>query len=152
MNWELRIPPLLLCGLCLLAIAASHQIFPGASLAPGGLPWLASGLMLLGLAIMLAGALQFRLHKTTLDPRYPERTQQIVTSGIYRITRNPMYLGMAIMLSGLSSWWLHLPGYALALAFCVYINRFQIQPEERFLLKQFGENYRAYQQRVRRWI
>lgn len=152
MNWELRIPPLLLCGLCLLAIAASSHILPGASLAHTGLPWLASGLMLLGLAIMFAGALQFRLHKTTLDPRYPERTQQIVTTGIYRITRNPMYLGMAIMLIGISSWQLHLPGYALTLAFCVYINRFQIQPEERFLLKQFGENYRAYQQRVRRWI
>ena len=152
MSWELRIPPLLLCGLLMLAIAASNQVLHGTSLAPKGLPWLASGLMLLGLGIMLAGAIQFRLHKTTLDPRYPERTQQIVTSGIYRITRNPMYLGMAIMLIGLSSWWLHLPGYALALAFCVYINRFQIKPEERFLLAQFGNSYSDYQQKTRRWI
>ena len=71
---------------------------------------------------------------------------------VYRYSRNPMYLGMGLALLGLALWWASVPGLALVLAFCLYINRYQIHPEERALAVMFGEEFTSYMSRVRRWI
>lgn len=63
-----------------------------------------------------------------------------------------MYLGMALALFGLTAWRSSLPGFAVVLLFCLYLTRFQIQPEERMLLKLFGAEYAEYMAQVRRWI
>ena len=109
-------------------------------------------LVIAGFVISLLGVLTFRFARTTVNPTKPELSSSLVTWGIYSITRNPMYLGLLTMLSG----WAVFLSNALALlflpVFLFYLNRFQIKPEERTLTAIFGEDYVAYQGRVRRWI
>jgi protein-S-isoprenylcysteine O-methyltransferase Ste14 len=107
---------------------------------------------LAGGATALAGDLEFRRARTTINPFKPENSSTLVTSGIYRFTRNPMYLGLTLVLLGwavfLRSGWA-LPGPVI---FVLYITRFQIIPEERVLSAKFEEAYTAYTKRVRRWL
>lgn len=99
-----------------------------------------------------AGVLAFRQHQTTVDPRFPEHASRLVDSGIYRVSRNPMYVGFAFWLVGWVIYW-QSPVLVLGVAgFIVYMNRFQIVPEEQALVAQFGESYREYSVRVRRWL
>ena len=120
---------------------------------PGGLQGAAVALLLAaGLAIDLAGLRAFLASRTTVNPMRPERASVLVTGGVYRFTRNPMYLGMACLLV---AWALVLPSHAALLgplAYTLYLTRFQIVPEERVLTGLFGDGYRAYMARVRRWI
>lgn len=109
-------------------------------------------LVIAGLGFDLAGLLAFRARRTTVNPLSPQRASALVTGGVYRITRNPMYVGMACLLL---AWALYL-GAWLALAgpvlFVLFITRFQIRPEERVLQGLFGAEYFAYCARVRRWL
>jgi protein-S-isoprenylcysteine O-methyltransferase Ste14 len=110
-------------------------------------------LVLVGLSFDLAGLLAFRASRTTVNPMRPERASALVTRGVYRITRNPMYVGMAFLLLAWGVYLAHWPALLLGpAAYVLYLNRFQIAPEERVLLGLFGEEYRAYMSRVRRWL
>ena len=112
----------------------------------------ACGLAGLGLLVLVLGVLAFRRAKTTINPVNIEVASSIVTSGVYRYTRNPMYVGFASMLVG---WAVHIavPFVMLGPAvFILFITRFQIIPEERVLASKFGVEYRKYQDRVRRWL
>nr|WP_255612533.1 isoprenylcysteine carboxylmethyltransferase family protein [Alcanivorax sp. 1008] len=109
-------------------------------------------LVLMGAGVSLAGVVSFRRARTTVNPLKPEKTSSLVCSGIYRVTRNPMYLGFLLVLIG----WAVMLGSAFAVLgpvlFVVYISRFQILPEERVLQNLFGDEFTAYQARVRRWL
>ena len=109
-------------------------------------------LALTGIGFSAAGVISFHRAKTTVNPMKPEATSSLVCSGVYRVTRNPMYLGGLIVLIAwavfLSSAWALLG----PLAFVLYMNRFQIAPEEQVLSDKFGSDYIAYQARVRRWL
>ena len=115
---------------------------------------LALGLLIAlgGAAFDLAGLLAFRRARTTYNPLRPERAKRIVSDGVYRHTRNPMYVGMALLLLG----WAVGLGNAMALlgpvVFVAYITCFQILPEERALLAKFGADYADYLVQVRRWL
>jgi protein-S-isoprenylcysteine O-methyltransferase Ste14 len=147
------IPPLALTGLAGVAMWAVARGVPQ-------LTWelrfgsaLAVPVAFAGLAVCLLGVLPFRRVRTTLDPTRPERASTLVTGGIFRVTRNPMYLGMLLVLI---AWGVYLSS-ALGLllgppAFVLYLNRFQIAPEERALASAFGREYTEYAQRVRRWV
>ena len=118
------------------------------------MPLVASAIALgaVGCVIAFSGVLSFRQSKTTVDPINPDKASTLVTSGIFRLTRNPMYLGMQFVLLG---WSLFLGGLLpliMALAFIPYMTRFQIVPEERVMRTLFGEEYERYCQRVRRWM
>lgn len=108
----------------------------------------------IGLALLVAGARTIFKHKTTIHPdkRSLSQVTALVTSGVYRYTRNPIYLGMALLLI---AWWVFLANW-LALvgpvAFIVFITRNQIKPEEVALEKIFGETYQHYKRNVRRWV
>jgi protein-S-isoprenylcysteine O-methyltransferase Ste14 len=94
----------------------------------------------------------FRRQRTTINPLHPEKTSSLVTGGIYRISRNPMYVGMALLLL---AWAVYLESPAALLgigAFIAYITRFQIIPEESLLSRHFGAEFENYRQRVRRWL
>lgn len=99
-----------------------------------------------------AGIFAFRHAHTTVDPRLPGNARVLVTSGIYRLTRNPMYLGIVLILVA----WLIFLGNLLPIVmlpvFVQYMNRFQIFPEERALKENFGEQYLDYCKNVRRWF
>jgi protein-S-isoprenylcysteine O-methyltransferase Ste14 len=107
---------------------------------------------LIGAAFGIMGLLSFSKAKTTFDPMKPGSSTSLVTSGIYSITRNPMYVGL---LSILTAWCFFIESaYALLLlaAFITYMNKFQIEPEERALRSIFGDAYDNYALRVRRWL
>ena len=104
--------------------------------------------------MMITGSavLSFRRAHTTVNPMQPSSASSLVTSGIYRYTRNPMYLGMLFVLVG---WALYLANVLVFLflpAFILYMNRFQIEPEERAMTALFGQEFLEYASRVRRWI
>ena len=102
--------------------------------------------------VSAAGVVAFRRSRTTVNPLSPEQASSLVVHGIYRFTRNPMYLGFLLALTG---WSVHLANLAAVLllpVFVAYMNRFQIQPEERALLQNFGARFAAYTQAVRRWL
>lgn len=106
----------------------------------------------IGVAFSAAGIVQFRRSKTTVNPTKPETASALVSSGVFNITRNSMYVGLSLVLVAWgvflsSSWTLLGP-----LAFGLYIYRFQIAPEERALSKLFGAEYSTYKARVRRWL
>jgi protein-S-isoprenylcysteine O-methyltransferase Ste14 len=104
-----------------------------------------------GMVAMGAG-IRFRRANTTVNPLEPQAASSLVTTGIFRYTRNPMYLGLLFLLVA----WAVLLSSPFALlgpiAFVTYTGRFQIAPEERALAALFGAEYAAYQARVRRWL
>lgn len=105
-----------------------------------------------GGVISSAGVREFRRAKTTVNPLHPELASAVVTTGIYRYTRNPMYVGIVFVLLGC---FLALGGLSAILglpAFVLYITRYQVQPEEQVLLSKFGKEYADYAARVRRWL
>lgn len=149
---ELRIPPLaLLVAFAAAIVAASIWVPLGRVPVPGH--WVMALLLVVaGLGVALAGVEAFRRARTTVNPLSPQRATTVVCTGIYRRSRNPMYLGMALALLGVATWGSSLAGYALVPAFCAYLTRFQIVPEERALLQHFGPEFASYRAQVRRWI
>ncbi len=109
-------------------------------------------LLVAGISLALLGVLEFRKSSTTVDPRFPDKSSQLVTTGVYRISRNPMYLGFLVILLG---WSLYLVNYIALLllpAFVAYMTHFQIKPEERVMAQKFSGQFSGYTARVRRWI
>ena len=149
---ELRIPPLALLAAFAAAIVTASVWAPLARVPVPGHRVMALLLVVAGLGVALAGVVAFRRARTTVNPLSPQRTTTVVCTGIYRRSRNPMYLGMALALLGVAAWGSSLAGYALVPAFCAYLTRFQIVPEERALLQRFGPEFASYRAQVRRWI
>jgi protein-S-isoprenylcysteine O-methyltransferase Ste14 len=112
----------------------------------------AAAIALLGGCISFSGILAFRRARTTVSPLQPERTSALVATGIYRFTRHPMYLGLLITLFAWSVFLLSPWSVVGPLMFVIYIDRFQIAPEERVLSAIFGPDYADYSARVRRWL
>jgi len=109
-------------------------------------------LVAIGAIFDLSGLITFLRAKTTVNPMKPHTSSALVKTGIYKITRNPMYVGLAFVLSG---WCIYLnsPAALIGVAgFILYIHALQILPEERMLITLFGEEYMEYQSRVRRWL
>lgn len=150
---ENRIPPLLVATLFGLLMWLAARYPPGAlRLAIEWRIGLALAVLLIGTIICLAGVLSFRYVRTTVNPLKPETASALVSSGVYRYTRNPMYLGFATALVAWSiflAWPLALLG---VLGFVLYMNRFQIGPEKRALARLFGNDFAQYCTRVRRWV
>lgn len=106
----------------------------------------------IGILIDLAGLFQFLRARTTINPLRPQNASALVTGGIYRWTRNPMYLGMATLLLAWGVWLANAGALAVISLFVAYLNRFQIAPEEGALQDRFGDEFAAYRARVRRWL
>ncbi len=109
-------------------------------------------LLILGFSFAISGGISFRMAKTTVNPLKPETASALVTSGVFKYSRNPMYVGLAIILL---AWTIYLAapfGLIGVLGFIAYIQRFQIVPEERAMHKLFGDEFEAYQSTVRRWL
>jgi protein-S-isoprenylcysteine O-methyltransferase Ste14 len=117
-------------------------------------PRLLAALALLGAGtgLVIAARVDLARAGTTFNPTAPDRTSDLVTSGVYRFTRNPMYLGMLFALLALAAWLSSAYTLVLPAVFVVYLDRLQIEPEERVLRARFGPAYNAYVARVRRWI
>lgn len=149
---ELTIPPVAVFVLTavlmwvLSAITPDHAFHPGFRAAVVAALVIASGIFGIG---ALVG---FRRNQTTVNPLEPERADSLVSDGVYRFSRNPMYLALFLMLLAVGVALSNLYAVAAALLFVPYMNHFQIRPEERAMESCFGDEYRRYRNRVRRWL
>lgn len=149
---ELKIPPVVLVVLFALVMWLLAQLVPPVALPAVWGQVLASILAIAGIAVALSGVLAFRKANTTVDPRVPQQSSSLVIRGIYRYSRNPMYVGFLLLLAAWAFYLTNAAALALLPLFVWYINRFQIVPEERHLLLKFGADYQAYCETVRRWL
>jgi protein-S-isoprenylcysteine O-methyltransferase Ste14 len=113
---------------------------------------LSPALAALGTGCIAAGVLAFRKAATTVDPRNPERATSFVIGGIYRWSRNPMYVGFALLVASFGCAMANYASLVMVVIFVSYMNIFQIAPEERMLALKFGHSFEAYRQKVRRWL
>lgn len=149
---ETMVPPPAVAAAVALAMWGVSLVTPLLQM-PGTLRTVScTALAVVGLVFSVAGIVSFRRARTTLDPTKPEGASSLVSSGVYRVTRNPMYVGLSFVLFAwavfLSTAWALLG----VLVFVFYVGRFQIAPEERALSKLFASEYAAYQAKVRRWL
>jgi protein-S-isoprenylcysteine O-methyltransferase Ste14 len=149
---ELKIPPpvvalVVAAAMWLVASLVSILVVPASIRIT-----LAVAIALLGGVFSLAGVISFRRAKTTVNPMKPEKASSLVRSGIYTITRNPMYVGLLLVLVAWAVFLSSAVALAGPVAFFFYIGQFQIGPEERVLAKMFGPEYAEYQTKVRRWL
>ena len=149
---EHKIPPPAVGVLLAVGMWSVSALGPQLSIAAVPKSAFVAFLALVGVAFDLLGLFAFRASRTTLNPLKPERATALVTRGIYRVSRNPMYVGMAFLLL---AWAVHLCAllpFVGPVVFVLYITRYQIQPEERILNGIFGDSYLAYAARTRRWL
>jgi protein-S-isoprenylcysteine O-methyltransferase Ste14 len=105
-----------------------------------------------GISLAMLGIKEFLAQQTTVNPLDPRQSTSLVVSGVFQLTRNPMYLGMLVVLLGWGDFLDNFLAYSGALFFFVYITAFQIKPEEAVMLEKFGEPFKQYCQSVRRWL
>jgi protein-S-isoprenylcysteine O-methyltransferase Ste14 len=149
---DLKVPPPVIAAASAIFMWGFARAFPGLQFPhPMSVPIA----VLLGIAgVLLAGwgIAVFRRARTTINPHKPGDSSALVTSGPYRFTRNPMYTGMLLVLLGWAAFLTSVPALLGLVAFVLYINRFQVGPEERVLQRLFGGQYEEYKGRVRRWL
>ena len=109
-------------------------------------------LLILGLVVFISAIKSFRRHKTTVNPLEPRQASSLVTSGIFKFSRNPMYLGMLIILLSISFKFNLIGGMFTSLFFYIFITKFQILPEEAAMNDLFGDEFINYSKKTRRWI
>jgi len=147
---ENRVPPPIVAACVAVVMLGAAWALPTPAF---NLPSVFSLLIALaGASLGVVGVLQFLRAKTTVNPLQPGAASALVTGGIYRFTRNPMYLGMAAMLLAWAVYLSNIAALAVLPLFVLYMNRFQIGPEERALQARFGAEFEAYRARVRRWV
>ena len=117
-------------------------------------PWNKIGMAIIVIAIVLDSSSLFLFLKkrTTINPMKPTSTEGLVTAGLYKITRNPMYVGLLVILFGYAVWLGSLTPFLILPAFYWLITQMQIKPEERILEKKFGQEYLDYKNKVKRWL
>jgi protein-S-isoprenylcysteine O-methyltransferase Ste14 len=149
---DLKIPPPVVALICVALAWLLARFTPDFTyLLPARIP-ITLFLVLTGISIALSGVLVFRKAKTTPNPHTPEKSTSIVRGGPYRFTRNPMYLGLTFVLLGICAYLANPLSLVAVVALIAYLTRFQIIPEERILLENFGETYASYTRSVRRWL
>ncbi len=149
---ELKIPPVALVILTAALMWLVSRAGPTFGLLLPARRALALGLVVAGAVISALGVVSFRRARTTVNPIKPETAGSLVVSGIYRRTRNPMYLGFLLGLAGWAVFLSNALAFIFLPVFVLYLNRFQIGPEERALASVFGKDFAAYQSKVRRWL
>ena len=142
------LPPHYFCAA--LVIMAAAGWLDGSQLIGGGWQLLGIVPVMLGVALAVAGARRFGVAQTSIVPFTQSST--LVTEGVFRVSRNPMYLGMLLALTGVA---VLLNGYLPWLVVAVFTAILQfrfVQPEEQLMEATFGDDYRCYRTRFRRWL
>lgn len=152
LNLELKIPPPIVMMITAGLMWLSARLFPSLNIDFSYHRLIASLILFTGILLGAFGLFAFGKAGTTFNPAKPEKGTALVTGGIYKITRNPMYLGLFLCLLGFAVYLSNLPSALGPLFFVIYITRFQIKPEEKFLLSRYGEDYANYMKSTRRWI
>ncbi|CAG2531524.1 Protein-S-isoprenylcysteine O-methyltransferase Ste14 [Maribacter dokdonensis] len=149
---ELKVPPVIVF-LCFGSIMyLLDLVLPIGYFDFFGRLMLAKFLVGIGMVIALLALLQFRFAKTTVDPTKPDKAQSLVVSGVFKFSRNPMYLALLLILLALGIFLGNAFNTLVAAGFVAYMNRFQIIPEEQILLNKFGRSFKDYCILTRRWF
>ena len=143
------LPPVYLLASLLMMVALHYQM-PGATIFPDPANWVGALLIVIGIAIVIQPALAFRKNETALRPF--EVSSALVRSGMYRFTRNPMYLGMLTLLLGAAVLSGSLSPFLMPVMFYLIIRYRFIRVEETMLEEKFGDEYLAFKRSVRRWL
>ena len=143
-------PPLIFAIPLLLGLAIDGAFSEGLPASPFWLRLLAAAIVLTGLSLIIVAIGLFRAKSTRPEPWKPSTA--LVTSGLYRFTRNPMYLGMALFYAGIALLFLSPIAGALLVPVLAIVDRFVIAREEAYLTRRFGTPYESYRRSVRRWI
>lgn len=149
---KLKIPPVVVFLFCIGLMWAIHHFIPDQTLLFEYRKIIVFGLIGLGGAIGVLGVFEFARRSTTINPHNPEKTREFVRSGVYRFSRNPMYLGLLIVLISPVLYWGNPFTLLVVPIFIWYMNRFQIRPEEEIMEQKFGKDFISYKDKVRRWI
>ena len=151
-NLKLKIPPVIQAGICILAMWLLSRYVPLISFEIIYQPAITAIIITIGSLIAVAGIVSFKKAKTTVDPRTPGKASELVIVGIYNYTRNPMYLGLLAILISLALFFGAVSSFLAIPPFVWFMNRLQIEPEEEALEELFGESFREYKLKVRRWL
>jgi len=150
---ELKIPPVAVALLLAVAMWFASSVVPLSFELPFAARAIAAAIpALVGAGIGLAGVAAFRQARTSVNPIKPDAASALVGSGIYGVSRNPMYLGLLLALLAWATYLSNALAFIVGMAFVPYMNRFQIMPEERVLSASFGAEFADYKARVRRWL
>ena len=147
---ENKIPPAVVWLVCALIMKSIAYVLPFVALPH--LPIAAVVMALIGIGAGIAGIWNFYKARTTMNPLEPSKATHFVSEGIYKLSRNPMYVGLACCLVSWAIWLSYLLPWLGVLLFIAYMTRFQIIPEERVLRQKFGDEYQNYCLKVRRWL
>ena len=145
-----KIPPPIVTLLFGLIIYFSKNIFPEIN----NMIFYALSLFFIvaGPLILISAARSFRAQQTTINPIDIHKTSSLVVTGIFKYSRNPMYLGMVLILFALSLRFNLIGGIIFTYIFIIYITKFQIIPEEKAMEKIFREEFLEYKNSTRRWV
>jgi protein-S-isoprenylcysteine O-methyltransferase Ste14 len=149
---ELRVPPdvvwLVVAAVMWLASATTPGLAVSVLLRLAG----AAAFIVVGVALIAGARVMLDRAGTTWHPSEPERATDLVRDGVFRFGRNPTYLGMLLVLVGWAAVLASPLALVLSAVFALWMDRFQIRPEERVLSALFGQDYRDYAGEVRRWL
>ena len=151
-NLELLVPPALLLVAAALLMWLIAVFISAAKVTIPFRTIIGCAVFAVGVLFDLLGLLHFRSARTTVNPIKVDTASSLVTSGIYRLSRNPMYVGFTLILLAWGIYLQNVLNIAVLIAFVIWLDRFQIVPEERVLEAKFGEQFRRYQREVRRWL
>ncbi|PSW14734.1 isoprenylcysteine carboxylmethyltransferase family protein [Photobacterium sanctipauli] len=149
---ELKVPPLVLVIIAVGLMVPLALYLPQSEWLQSAGGWLGTLFIVAGGLVAISGVWAFRRSQTTVNPMSPDTVSELVTSGIYRYTRNPMYLGFLLTLIGASCWLASIYTLIPCVLFVRYMTTFQIKPEERALEQLFPHSFPEYKQQVRRWL
>ena len=145
-----KIPPPIITLICGLGIYFSRPLFPKYNYI--SIDIIAASFLLLGIIILITAVLSFKRQSTTVSPLQPEKASYLVVSGIFKYSRNPMYLGMLLILISMTIKFNFVGGILIIFAFITFITKFQIIPEETALKRLFGKEFTRYKKKTKRWI
>lgn len=149
---ELKVPPLAVFFITCCIMWGVSKLTTTLTVTIPYQGYLIALLFLIAFIFGAGGLLAFARNKTTIDPLDPEKVSTLVYSGVYNYTRNPMYFALLLTTILVGVYLGNIPALFFIPLFPLYMTTFQIKPEEKVLLAKFGEEYRQYTLRVRRWI
>lgn len=149
---KLKIPPPVYAIFIAVIMWLLHKYFPLLQLFNEPYNKIGIGLIVFAVCLDVWSLFLFMKRQTTPNPMKPENTSELVGNGLYKISRNPMYVGLLIILTGFAIWMGSLMPFFMLPVFYFVVTEMQIKPEEKILEVKFGKVYLDYKKKVRRWL